>query len=113
MESGKVILVEGRSDKQRLDLVLAEPVEILCTNGTVSATRLEELLSPYNDQEIYVFFDADASGDKLRSLIKREYPEAIHLYTEPMYREVATTPLKYLASVLVSVNIDVKIDFLT
>ena len=113
MQPENVILVEGRSDKQRLHIVLAEPVEILCTNGTISATRLEELLSSYDEQELYVFFDADASGEKLRSLIKREYPEAIHLYTEPVYREVATTPLKVLASVLVSVNIDVKIEFLS
>lgn len=112
MQNDKVILVEGRSDKQRLIPVLEESIEIICTNGTASATRLEELLSPYEEQEIYVFFDADASGEKLRSLIKREFPEAIHLYTEPMYREVATTPLKVLASILLSANIDVKTEFL-
>lgn len=112
MHTGKVMVVEGRSDKERLDSVLAESVEIVCTNGTISATRLEELLSPYEEQEIYVFFDADASGEKLRSLMKREFSEAIHLYTEPIYREVATTPIKFLASVLHNANIDVKTEFL-
>ena len=32
MLSGKVIVVEGRSDKQRIQKVLAEPIEIICTN---------------------------------------------------------------------------------
>jgi toprim domain protein len=111
MPIDKVILVEGRSDKLRVSLVLAEPVEIVCTNGTVSAVKLEELLAPYADLDIFVFVDADPSGDKLRSLCKRIFPEARHLYTEPMYREVATTPLKVLASVLISANIDVKPEF--
>jgi len=93
-------------------MVLAESIEIICTNGTASATRLEELLSPYEEQVIYVFFDADASGEKLRALMKRVFPEAIHLYTESMYREVETTPLKVLASILLSANINVKTEFL-
>ena len=112
MSEGKVILVEGRSDKQRILQILAEPVEIICTNGTVSPTRLEELLAPYDELDIYVFVDADKSGEKLRALIKREYPEAYHLYTDPTYREVATTPMKFLASVLLGANIDVKTEYI-
>ncbi|QBP40524.1 toprim domain-containing protein [Paenisporosarcina antarctica] len=108
----KIIVVEGRSDKQRLLPLLAEPVEIICTNGTVSATRLEELLDPYVKLDIYVFVDADKSGEKLRALIKREYPEALHLYTDITYREVATTPMKVLASILLGANIDVKTEFI-
>ena len=108
----KIIVVEGRSDKQRLLPLLAEPVEIICTNGTVSATRLEELLDPYVKLDIYVFVDADASGEKLRALIKREFPEALHLYTDVTYREVATTPMKLLATILLGANIDVKSEFI-
>lgn len=108
----KIIVVEGRSDKQRLLPLLAEPIEIICTNGTVSATRLEELLDPYAQLDIYVFVDADKSGEKLRTLIKREYPEALHLYTDITYREVATTPMKVLASILLGANIDVKSEFI-
>ena len=113
MPEGKIILVEGRSDKQRIMRLLAEPIEIICTNGTVSPTRLEELLSPYNHLDIYVFVDADKSGEKLRALIKREFHEALHLYTDPTYREVATTPLKFLAAVLLGADIDVKSEFIT
>lgn len=112
MTNDKVILVEGLSDKQRVSLVLAEPVEIVCTNGTVSAVKLEELLAPYAELDIFVFVDADPSGNKLRGLCKRVFPEARHLYTESKYREVATTPLKVLASVLLSANINVKTEFL-
>jgi len=108
----KVILVEGRSDKQHLLQLLAEPVEIICTNGTVSATRLEELLAPYDDMDIFILVDADKSGEKLRALIKREFPDAFHLYTDPTYREVATTPLRFLANILLGANIDVKSEFL-
>lgn len=112
MLEGKVLLVEGRSDKQRIMRLLAEPIEIICTNGTVSPTRLEEILSPYDHLDIYVFVDADKSGEKLRALIKREFPEAFHLYTDPTYREVATTPLKFLATILLGANIDVKSEFI-
>ncbi|WP_075619772.1 toprim domain-containing protein [Paenisporosarcina indica] len=112
MLEGKVLLVEGRSDKQRIMRLLAEPIEIICTNGTVSPTRLEEILAPYDHLEIYVFVDADKSGEKLRALIKREFPEAFHLYTDPTYREVATTPLKFLATILLGANIDVKSEFI-
>lgn len=108
----KIIVVEGRSDKQRLLRLLAEPIEIICTNGTVSATRLEELLEPYVKLDIYIFVDADKSGEKLRTLIKREYPEALHLYTDVTYREVATTPMKVLATILLGANIDVKSEFI-
>lgn len=112
MLEGKVLLVEGRSDKQQIMRLLAQPIEIICTNGTVSPTRLEEILAPYDHLEIYVLVDADKSGEKLRALIKREFPEAFHLYTDPTYREVATTPLKFLATILLGANIDVKSEYI-
>ena len=113
MYSDKVIVVEGRSDKQRILRLLAEPIEIICTNGTVSASRLEELLVPYEQDEMYIFVDADESGEKLRALIKREFPEALHLYTDVTYREVETTPMKVLATILLGANIEVKSQFIT
>ena len=47
--------------------------------------------------ELYVFVDADEDGEKTRVLFKREFPAAIHLYTEKVYREVETTPYKVLS----------------
>lgn len=103
----KVIVVEGRSDKLRIAPLIAEPVKIICTNGTVSATRLEELLLPYEDLELIILLDADSSGEKLRKLVKREFPEARHVYIDRTYKEVATTPLRILLDVLISADVAV------
>ncbi|MCZ8535438.1 toprim domain-containing protein [Psychrobacillus psychrodurans] len=110
--SEKIIIVEGRSDKLKLLKLLDESTEIICTNGTISNVKLEEILSPYDGIPIYAFLDADKSGEQIRSIVRKEYPEAIHLYTNPMYCEVATTPFKVLASILKSVNIKVKKQYL-
>lgn len=112
MEAKKVLLVEGSSDKKRLQSLLAEPVQIVCTNGTVSSYRLEELLTPYEGCDLYIFVDADKSGEQIRRLIKRDFFEARHLYTDRVYREVATTPLKVLATILVGANFQIRAEFL-
>lgn len=113
MAYDKVIIVEGGQDRKRLARILSEPVEIICTNGTVSPYRLEELLSPYEQSDLYVFVDADESGEKIRALFKREFPAAIHLYTEKVYREVETTPYKVLATILLDANFNIHPEFLT
>ena len=102
MESRRVVIVEGGADRKRLQKVLAEPIEILCTNGTVSSYRIEELLEPYEDYDMYVFVDADPSGEAIRALFKRIYPEVIHLYTERKYGQVETTPYRVLAAILLA-----------
>lgn len=107
MEFQKVLIVEGGSDRKRLQKVLAEPVEIICTNGTISPYHIEEMLMPYEECELFVFLDADESGDKIRTLFKRDYPEAIHLYTERAYRQVETTPYQVLAVILHTAHFDV------
>jgi len=108
----RVIIVEGGSDRKRLARILVEPVEIICTNGTVSPYRLEELLSPYEEHELFVFVDADEDGEKTRVLFKREFPAAIHLYTEKVYREVETTPYKVLATILQGADFKIRPEFL-
>lgn len=112
MEMRKVIIVEGGSDRKRLQRVLAERVEIICTNGTVSLYRIEELLAPYEDFDMYVFLDADPSGEKIRALFKRAYPEALHLYTESKYGQVETTPYRALAAILLAERFLVQPQFL-
>lgn len=112
MEFRRVVVVEGGSDRKRLQKVLAEPIEIICTNGTVSPYRIEELLKPYEDCQVYVFVDADASGEKIRALFKREFPEVLHLYTERVYRQVETTPFRTLAAILLSEGFEVHPQFL-
>ncbi|GGJ05109.1 toprim domain protein [Alicyclobacillus cellulosilyticus] len=96
----KVIIVEGKTDKERLLQILMEPVEIICTHGTVSYEWLERLADRLQDEEVYILVDADEPGMKLRSQLRRELPNARHLYTRKLYREVARTPMDHLARIL-------------
>ncbi len=105
----KVIIVEGKTDKTQLEQVLDEPVEIVCTYGTLGLGRLEELITEYNEDEVYVLLDADHAGDKARRLFKCEFDNVRHVYTHRMYREVATTPLHVLANILERAHFAVKL----
>ncbi|HEY8908735.1 MAG TPA: toprim domain-containing protein [Desulfosporosinus sp.] len=105
---GRVIIVEGKTDRLRLQQLLNEPVEIACTYGTLGLDKLEQLIVEFSDHEVCVFLDADQSGDKARRLFKQEFPNVRHLYTHRMYREVATTPLNVLAQILEGAHFAVK-----
>lgn len=111
-EVEKVIIVEGKSDKQKIASIIKEPVEIVCTNGTISVTKLDELIDEFHDKEVYILVDSDDSGDKLRKQFMREFPQAEHLYVDRSYREVATAPMSHLATVLVGANIDIYTEYL-
>lgn len=102
------MVVEGRSDKLKLEQVIAEDAIILCTNGTMSEDNLLELLAPYEYLKFYTLFDADVSGQKMRKLMKRVYSEAIQLEIPAQYKEVATTPTAVLATLLKKANIRTK-----
>ncbi|MDR6121758.1 toprim domain protein [Bacillus sp. SLBN-46] len=108
----KVLIVEGKSDKNKVKSIVKEPVEIICTNGTISVSKLDELIEFLEDKDVYILVDADKAGEKLRKQFKREFPHAEHLYIDRMYREVATAPVQHLATVLLGANIDVHTEFL-
>ena len=36
----KVIIVEGLSDRNKIKKIIKEPIEIICTNGTISADTI-------------------------------------------------------------------------
>jgi toprim domain protein len=112
MEMEKVIIVEGRSDKKKIANLIKEPVEIVCTNGTISSSKMDEFVDQLYDKEVYILVDADEAGEKLRRQFKREFPHAEHLYIDRTYREVATAPVQHLASVLLGSDIDVYAEFL-
>ncbi|MGG1662448.1 toprim domain-containing protein [Brevibacillus sp. NRS-1366] len=96
-----VIIVEGKTDKERLLQVLAEPVTIICTYGSYSFEKGEQLVTQTQTaSEIYLFTDEDFSGKKLRSCLMEDFPDAIHLHTQKMFGEVANTPLDVLAEIL-------------
>lgn len=112
MEIEKVIIVEGTSDKRKIANLIKEPVEIICTNGTISASKMDEFIDQLYHKELYILVDADEAGEKLRKQFKREFPHAEHLYIDRTYREVATAPTHHLASVLLGADIDVYTEFL-
>lgn len=112
VEIDKVIIVEGKSDKQKIKEIINEPVEILCTNGTIGIEKLDELIDQIYDKQVYVLLDADESGEKLRKQFKREFPQADHLYIDKMYREVAASPAQHIAHVLLRADIEVHTKYL-
>lgn len=112
MLKNKVLIVEGLSDKKKLETIIREPVEIITTNGTISHDQLEELIENFQDDEVYILVDADKSGEMIRKKLKRALPLAIHLYIDKSYKEVATAPVEHLAALLLSVNIAVHVNHL-
>ncbi len=112
LNSEKVIIVEGLSDRNKIEKIIKEPVEIFCTNGTISSATLDEWGETLFDCDLYILVDADISGEKLRQRLKREFPNAVHLYIDKMYREVASAPHFHLATILLMANINVHSEFL-
>ncbi|OCA81341.1 toprim domain-containing protein [Pseudobacillus wudalianchiensis] len=112
MRMEKTIIVEGASDRKKIKEIVNEPVDIICTNGTIGLSRLDELIESLYGQDVYILVDADRAGEKLRKQFIRELPEARHLYIDRVYKEVATAPYRHLASVLLGANIDVHGEFL-
>ncbi|MFA9556865.1 toprim domain-containing protein [Evansella sp. AB-rgal1] len=96
----KVLIVEGNKDLKQIKKILDEPVDIICTYGTLSEEKLENLIYPIEDLDVYIFVDADSSGEKIRKQLKRELPNATHLYTRKGFRQVETTPLAHLSDIL-------------
>ncbi len=95
-----LFIVEGKSDKQKLEQILQKNVPIICTNGTIDEEDLLSLLERYEQYDFVTIFDADKNGDKLRKLMNRVYPEAIQLQIPKQFKEVAETPIPVLIDLL-------------
>ncbi|WP_027964325.1 hypothetical protein [Halalkalibacillus halophilus] len=110
----RVIIVEGKQDKRRIERVILEPVEILCTYGTISAYALDELIDNYHlwDRDVTIFTDTDEPGIKLRKILNREISHADNLFIDKKYRQVEDTPEHVLASILQAGNFRVKVEYL-
>ncbi|GLO67053.1 MULTISPECIES: toprim domain-containing protein [Oceanobacillus] len=113
-ESNKVIIVEGLSDKRQIEKIIDDHVIIVCTNGTLGVEKLDELLETYqlDEKDVYILVDEDPSGMKLRKQLARELPHAEHIYVSSEYREVAATPMKVLANVLIGARFTVHPSYL-
>ncbi|OEH86703.1 hypothetical protein BHU72_00040 [Desulfuribacillus stibiiarsenatis] len=103
----KVIIVEGKNDKEKILQVLKEPVQIICTYGTLGEEKMDELVLRFEHDDVYVLVDADESGNKIRQYIKRTLPNAKHIYTRKMYGQVSSTPLEYLTKILDNAHFEV------
>lgn len=90
-ENEKVMIVEGKSDKQKVKHVIEEPVDIICTNGTISQAKLDEFAETLFDKDVYILVDADESGEKLRRQLKRELPK-LRIYTLIEYTKKSLPP---------------------
>jgi len=112
--SQRIMIVEGKTDKNHLKTIIDEDIEIICTFGTLGVERLDELIHKYDldHQDVFVLVDEDDSGQSIRNMLIRELPHAIHLYVSEAYREVALTPRQTLAIDLVKHGIKVKPDYL-
>ncbi|GAA0464563.1 toprim domain-containing protein [Alkalibacillus silvisoli] len=110
----QVLIVEGKQDRKKLNKVLANEEEIICTFGTLSAYALDELIDEYMlfDRDVFIFTDTDDSGVKLRKLLNQELSHAENLFIDPKYRQVEDTPEYVIASILQAANFDVNLEYL-
>ncbi len=113
-ESNKIMIVEGLTDKRKIEKMITEDITIICTNGTIGLRKLDELLDTYNldNRDVYIFVDEDKAGNKLRKLLARELPHAEHIYISSEFKEVAATPERILATALLSKRIVINPMFL-
>lgn len=107
-EQEKWLIVEGKTDKQKVKSLLDEPVRIVCTHGTVGIEQMDELINVLENREVYVLVDADDAGNKLRKQLKQELPNAKHLYIRKMHKEVARTPDDELLRILENAHFQVR-----
>ena len=90
------IIVEGKNDKSRLKRLVDDSVLILCTDGTPSSLTLDELKKKVGNNHVFIFTDNDASGKKIRSLLRDTFPDAEQMYTRRGYAGVEGTPEDYI-----------------
>lgn len=96
----KVIIVEGKSDKKRVQQVIAEPVNIICAHGTMSIDKLDDMIESLYDKQVFVLADSNDEGDRIRNWFKRYLSESEHIFIDKTYCQVANCPKQYLAHVL-------------
>lgn len=106
----KVIIVEGKSDKKRVQQVIAEPVNIICTHGTMSIDKIDDMIESLYGKQVFVLADSDDEGERIRKCFKRYLSECEHIFIDKTYCQVANCPKKYLANVLTKHGFDCKKD---
>ncbi|MGG4033322.1 toprim domain-containing protein [Paenibacillus cisolokensis] len=95
-----VVIVEGKNDRARLRRLLSAEIEVFCTYGTPGTRQLEKLRKAVGDRHVYLFTDNDASGRRIRGMLRDLFPDAEHIYTRKGYPGVENTPDEYLIAQL-------------
>ncbi|MFH5181931.1 toprim domain-containing protein [Paenibacillus sp. TAB 01] len=93
---GITIIVEGKNDKSRLRRLLTDDVAILCTFGSLNTEKLESLKKKVGQDEVFLFTDNDASGKKIRGMLRDTFPDSEQIYTRRGYAGVEGTPDDYV-----------------
>ncbi|WP_314591178.1 toprim domain-containing protein [Paenibacillus terrigena] len=106
-----IIIVEGKNDRSRLKRLLSPDITILCTYGTLSTDRLEELKRKIGDEAVYLFMDNDASGKKIRAILRDAFPDAEQIYTRRGYAGVEGTPDEYIIQQLEKAGLEEYIQY--
>ncbi|GGM35853.1 hypothetical protein GCM10011351_22360 [Paraliobacillus quinghaiensis] len=113
-DTEKIIIVEGRTDREQIEKVINEEITIICTNGTLGLGKMEELVLEYDldNKDVFILVDEDQAGHKLRKQLSIELPHATHIFIDKTFREVAATPALELATALLSKRIAVDPNYL-
>src|SRR5690625_5701075 len=113
-EQSKIIIVEGRTDEEQVQRVMTDDVQIICTHGTFSIERFDNLLEAYqlDDREVYLLVDDDESGLKLRKQLRLELSNAKDIHVPEEFGYVSSTLLAVYASILKHEYIEVNPIFL-
>lgn len=94
-----VVVVEGKNDRARVRRILPESVRILTTNGIPNSETIYRLQkSVGNDDTTIILTDADASGKRIRGMLREIFPDALHIYIRSSFDGVEHTPIEYLES---------------
>jgi toprim domain protein len=91
-----VVIVEGKHDRARVRQVLPDSIPVLTTNGIPSGERLDRLQKAVGPALVVILTDADASGRRIRGILREVFPDALHVYTRPSFGGVEHTPVEYL-----------------
>ncbi|MCL6563352.1 MAG: topoisomerase [Firmicutes bacterium] len=91
-----VVIVEGKHDRARVRQVLPDSIPVLTTNGIPSGDRLDRLQKAVGPAMVVILTDADASGRRIRGILREVFPDALHVYTRPSFGGVEHTPVEYL-----------------
>lgn len=90
------IIVEGKNDKSRLRRLLTNDISILCTFGSLNTEKLESLKKKVGQDEVFLFTDNDASGKKIRAILRDTFPDSEQIYTRRGYAGVEGSPDEYV-----------------